>query len=319
MNIHNNYDILTLLGEGSFGSVKLGIDKLTKEKDAIKILEKKKFVDKEEEYLVKREIDILKKINHLNVIKTKKIYDDSENIYIIMEYCEKGELYNHIIKEICLSEKEASYFFYQLINGLEYIHKNGIVHRDLKSENLLINKNNILKIIDFGLSNYYDNKKLLSTPCGSLSYAAPEMIEGKEYDGIMADIWSTGIILYAMLCGCLPFDDDNNNILYEKIMKGQINYPDNLEEDAIDLIQKILVIEPKKRISIQNIKKHNFYQKGRKEFIKMYNNIIKKNKENIKIKEGITKNKRNYEIKINNITNNQKIINNLHINTYLII
>ena len=169
MNILNNYAILTFLGEGSFGSVKLARDKLTNEKVAIKILEKKKFVDKEEEYLVKREIDILKKLNHLNVIKTKNIFEDSENIYIIMEYCEKGELYNHIIEEICLNEKEASYYFYQLINGLEYLHKNGIVHRDLKSENLLINKNNILKIIDFGLSNYYDNRKLLSSRCGSPS------------------------------------------------------------------------------------------------------------------------------------------------------
>ena len=213
MNILNNYEILSFLGEGSFGSVKLGIDKSTNEKVAIKILEKKKFIEKKEEYLAKREIDILKNINHLNVIKTKKIFDDSENIYIIMEYCEKGELYDHIIEEICLNEKEAAYYFYQLINGLEYIHKNGIVHRDLKSENLLINKNNILKIIDFGLSNYYDSQKLLSTLCGSLSYAAPEMIKGKEYDGIMADIWSTGIILYAMLCGCLPFDDDNDDIL----------------------------------------------------------------------------------------------------------
>ena len=234
-----------------------------------------------------------------------------------MEYCEKGELYNHIIEEICLNEKEASYYFYQLINGLEYLHKNGIVHRDLKSENLLINKNNILKIIDFGLSNYYDNRKLLSSRCGSPSYAAPEVIEGKKYDGIMVDIWSTGIILYSMLCGCFPFNDDNKDILYEKIIKGHINYPDNLDEDAIDLIKKILVNEPKRRISLQNIKKHIFYQKGRKEFIKMYNNIIKTNKENIKSKtiEDTRRNHNNYRIKISNFTNNQRIINNLQMST----
>ena len=309
MNPIDNYDILTFLGEGTFGVVKLGVDKSTEEKVAIKIIEKKRILDKVDERHVKREIDILKKINHLNVIKTKKIFEDSENIYIIMEYCEKGELFDYIVKEICLSGKEASYYFYQLINGLENIHKKGLVHRDVKPENLLINKNNILKIIDFGLSNYYDGKKLLSTFCGSPSYTAPEMLTKEEYDGIMADIWSTGIVLYTMLCGCLPFEDEDKEILFKKIINGKIDYPDNLEEDAVDLMKKILIIDPKKRISIQNIKKHDFYQKGRKEFFKKHYNILKKSREKKREKNDQIK------YKVDNIIRNQKTINNLKIKT----
>ena len=274
MDVLQNFEILSFLGQGTFSVVKLGQDKKTKEKVAIKILEKKKILNKDDEIRVKKEIEILKKSNHINVIRAKKILEDSENIYIIMEYCEKGELFDHIVDEVCLDGKEASYYFYQLINGLESLHKNGIVHRDLKPENLLINKNNILKIIDFGLSNYYENNKFLSTPCGSPCYAAPEMLCGKNYDGISVDIWTTGIILYALLCGCLPFDNEDRNILYKKIMKGKISYPENLEKDAIDLIKKILVINPKERISIKNIKKHPFYQKGRREFIKMHPSLI---------------------------------------------
>ena len=274
MDVLQNFEILSFLGQGTFSVVKLGQDKKTKEKVAIKILEKKKILNKEDEIRIKREIEILRNSHHINVIRARKILEDSENIYIIMEYCEKGDLFEHIIDEVCLDEKEAAYYFYQLINGLESLHKNGIVHRDLKPENLLINKNNILKIIDFGLSNYYENNKFLSTPCGSPCYAAPEMLCGKNYDGISVDIWTTGIILYALLCGCLPFDNEDRNILYEKIMKGKITYPENLEEDALDLLKKILVINPKERISIKEIKKHPFYQKGRREFIKMHPSLI---------------------------------------------
>ena len=308
MDVLQNFEILSFLGQGTFSVVKLGQDKKTKEKVAIKILEKKKILDKEDEIRIKREIEILRNSHHINVIRARKILEDSENIYIIMEYCEKGDLFEHIVDEVCLDEKEAAYYFYQLINGLESLHKNGIVHRDLKPENLLINKNNILKIIDFGLSNYYENNKFLSTPCGSPCYAAPEMLCGKNYDGISVDIWTTGIILYALLCGCLPFDNEDRNILYKKIMKGKITYPENLEKDAIDLIKKILVINPKERISIKNIKKHPFYQKGRREFIKMHPSLIKttikkiesksvEKDKNIEKKESKDINKINEELK----------------------
>ena len=175
---------------------------------------------------------------------------------------------------ICLEEDEAAYYYYQLINGLENIHRHGMIHRDLKLENILIDKNNILKIIDFGLSNYYNKNNLLSTPCGSSCYAYPEMISGKKYDGIKIDIWSTGIILYIMICGFLPFDGENTDKMYDKILKCQVKFPDNLGDDSIDLIKKILVNKPEKRITIKEIKKHNFYLRGKKVFCRIHPNLV---------------------------------------------
>ena len=276
MSVLDNYEISSIIGEGTFGVVRLGKEKLTGEKVAIKILEKKKIVTKDDEERVEREIEILKKVNHINVIKTMKIITDKEKIYIIMEFCEKGELFNHIVEEQKLEEDEAAYFYYQLINGLECIHFNGVVHRDLKPENLLISKENILKIIDFGLSNYFSRENLLSTPCGSPCYASPEMVSGQKYDGFMIDIWSTGIILFAMLCGYLPFEDPDNEILFKKILKCEAEFPNDLSNDSVDLMKKIMVTNPKERITLNEIKNHNFYLKGKKCFEKMHPNLVQK-------------------------------------------
>ena len=274
MNILEEYEILSVIGEGTFGVVKLGKIKKTDEEVAIKILEKKKIVNKDDEERVEREIEILKKVHHINVIKMIKIDEDNENIYLIMEYCEKGELFNHIVEEQKLDEIEAAFYYYQLINGLECIHHNEIVHRDLKPENLLLSKGYILKIIDFGLSNYFNRTKLLSTPCGSPCYASPEMVSGKKYDGFMIDIWSTGIILYAMLCGYLPFEDPDNEILFQKILKCEAEFPDDLSYESVDLMKKIMVTNPKERITIPQIKEHPFYLKGKEKFKSLFPNLI---------------------------------------------
>lgn len=182
-----------------------------------------------------------------------------------MEYCEGGELFNYIVKKRRLNEDEASFFFYQIINGLEYIHSLGIVHRDLKPENLLLGKDQTLKIIDFGLSNYF-NKKLLITPCGSPCYASPEMVSGNHYNGFKIDVWSCGIILYAMLCGYLPFEDKDNEVLFKKILKCKLDFPSHLSSLSRDMIKKILVTDPDKRITIPEIKRHPFFLKGKEYF-----------------------------------------------------
>ena len=264
----SNYLIKYTLGEGTYGKVKLAIYIPTKEKVAIKILNKNKIINKENEIRLKREFDMSIKFNHPNVISVSEIFENKDSYFSVMEYCEGGELFTYITKNRYLIEEEAAFFYYQLICGLEYIHSLGIVHRDLKPENLLLTKDNILKIIDFGLSNYFqkNDKNLLSTPCGSPRYAPPEMVSGEKYDGFKADIWSTGIILFAMLCGYLPFEDKNIDALFKKIIECKIIYPKFLSKNALDLLKKILIKNVNKRITIDEIKKHQFYILGKEIF-----------------------------------------------------
>ena len=270
----SEYIIKETIGKGTFSIVKLGINKITKEKVAIKILKKNKIIHREDVERIEREISILKKLSHINVIKIYKINEDKEKYYIFMEYCENGELFHYIVERQRLTEEESSFFFYQLINGLEYIHSENIVHRDLKPENLLLGKHNILKIIDFGLSNFCEVDNFLETPCGSPCYASPEMVSGKKYNGHIIDIWSTGIILFAMMCGYLPFEDQDNDILFKKILKCKIKYPEYLSDIVVDLMKKILVREPEKRITLNEIKSHPFYLKGKILFSKKHPDLV---------------------------------------------
>ena len=274
------YQIEKTIGEGTFGKVKLGYHIPTGEKVSIKILEKDKIQDKEDLKRISREIKIIKLLNHPNIIKIYQIIEDSKNYYIIMEYAKGGELFDYIVRKKYLSEKESSILFYQLISAIEFIHKNKISHRDIKPENILLKNNLILSLIDFGLSiQYYDNQ-LLNTPCGSPCYAAPEMIMGKKYNGLFADLWSCGIVLYAMVCGYLPFEDKDNEKLYRKIINGKLNFPDRISFKCKDLIKKILCVNVKKRLNVLDIKNHpflefgkNFYQKEFKNFLLFGNHL----------------------------------------------
>ena len=169
------------IGEGNFGKVKLGVSKLSGEKFAIKIINKDQIKIKMKNKIF-RENEVITKFNHINVIFVFEIIEDLENYYIVMEYCKRGELFDYIVDHERLTEDEAAIFFYQLINGVEYIHSKGIAHRDLKPENLLLTKDKTLKIIDFGLSHEYDGIDLLKTKCGSPSYASPEILRGRPYD-----------------------------------------------------------------------------------------------------------------------------------------
>ena len=316
-----NYLIKRTLGQGTFGKVKLGIYLPSQEKVAIKILEKDRIVERDDEIRVKREFDMLALFNHPNVILVAEIFESPNAFFSVMEYCEGGELFNFIVKNRRLSEDEAAYFYYQLINGLEYLHSLGIVHRDLKPENLLLTKDHLLKIIDFGLSNYFHKgqKELLVTPCGSPCYASPEMVAGKKYNGFKIDIWSTGIILYAMLCGYLPFEDKDNELLFEKILECKLEFPRYITKNSKDLIEKILVTDPDKRIGIPEIKNHPFFIRGKELFEQEFsicqnevdekelnvdidiNNILDtpllKDEENIVVKDEKPKEKSKNEIK----------------------
>jgi len=172
--------------------------------------------------MITREIKILKKIRHPNIIQLYQIIETNDDLYLIMEHANAGELFEYIVKHGRVDNVNSALFFKMILDGVEYLHKNGVCHRDLKPENLLLEKHtNCLKIIDFGLSNMYGTGEGLKTACGSPCYAAPEMIAGKTYNGLQVDIWSCGVILYAMICGYLPFEDPDTNKLYTKIMKGE--------------------------------------------------------------------------------------------------
>ena len=178
-----------------------------------------------------------------------------------MEYVSGGELFDFIVKNQRVKEPLACKFFHQIIAGVEYLHKLNIVHRDLKPENLLIDHNQNIKIVDFGLSNTYKTGETLKTACGSPCYAAPEMIAGQRYHGSQVDIWSCGVILFALICGYLPFEDPNTANLYKKILNGDYTIPKSPSDEAKDLIRNILQTKPEIRYRVQDIRKHAWYQK----------------------------------------------------------
>ncbi|EGR27300.1 protein kinase domain protein, partial [Ichthyophthirius multifiliis] len=255
-----NKNIDKTIGEGTFGKVKLGIHIETNEKVAIKILEKNKIIEQADVERVAREILILKMLRHPNIIQLYEIIETPKQLYLIMEYASGGELFDYIVANQRINEKESCKYIQQILSGVEYLHNLNITHRDLKPENLLLDYKKNIKIVDFGLSNIYKNKELLKTACGSPCYAAPEMIAGQKYEGLSVDIWSTGIIMFALICGYLPFEDSNTSILYKKIMAGEFQIPRFVSNEGKDLLKQILNIDPQKRIKIENIRKHIWYQ-----------------------------------------------------------
>ena len=303
-NILNEYQIKETIGKGTFSKVKLGINKSTGEKVAIKILEKRKIKTNSDRIRVQRELTILKKINHINIVKIFKTKEDQENVYIVMEFIDY-DLFLHIVNNKRLEEKEAALYYFQLISGLEYIHSLNIVHRDLKPENLLLTKRRVLKIIDFGLSNFFFGEELLLTPCGSPSYTPPEMIKGYKYNGFAVDIWTTGIIL----CGYLPFEENDTKALFKKIIKCKVIYPKYVSSNAQNLLRRILVPNPDKRITINEIKKFPFFLEGKDIFYKRYPDLVDKleNWNNAKINKNYSFN----STYINNNVNSQNDIKDI--------
>ena len=247
------------LGEGAFAKVRLATQIHIKEKCAIKIVDKRLLDDEKDIQRLCKEIKILKNIRHKNIVQLFDIMESKTNLYFVMEYCKGGELFDYIVKNKRLNEKVACNFFQQIINGVEYLHKQGIIHRDLKPENLLLDYKNQIKISDFGLSTFYTKNNFLQTACGTPSYAPPEMLDGQQYNGEASDIWSCGIILYAMLCGTLPFTESKEEIIVKKIKSHDYIIPNYLSQYAQDILNKILKINPEERLTINDIKKHPWF------------------------------------------------------------
>mmetsp|Transcript_24326 Transcript_24326/g.75086 ORF Transcript_24326/g.75086 Transcript_24326/m.75086 type:complete len:727 (+) Transcript_24326:63-2243(+) len=209
---------------------------------------------------VKREINILQRCTHPHIIRLYEVIDTPTDIFVVMEYVSNGELFDYIVSKGRLAPDEARHFFHQIISGVEYCHYHQIVHRDLKPENLLLDADNNIKIADFGLSNVMRDGEFLRTSCGSPNYAAPEVISGHLYAGPEVDVWSCGVILYALLCGSLPFDDESIPNLFKKIKSGMYSLPSHLSQLARDLIPRMLVVDPMKRINVPEVRQHAWFQ-----------------------------------------------------------
>ena len=256
-----DYVLLGEIGTGTFSKVAKAFHIITDQEVAVKILQKDKIKDNIDIERILREIEILKKVIHPNICQLYETYSTVHNFYLMIEHITGGDLFDYITDNNYLSETLSCKFFRQLISVIEYLNELGISHRDIKPENILLDENHQnIKLIDFGLSNYFSEKKLLKSSCGSPCYASPEMLSGKPYLGITTDLWSAGVVLYSMLVGSLPFDDQELYELYKQIKLGKFYLPSTLSLEAIDLLKRILNVDPKKRIGLEGIKEHKWFQ-----------------------------------------------------------
>ncbi|KAF9435765.1 hypothetical protein BGZ76_005574 [Entomortierella beljakovae] len=249
------------LGKGSSGCVKLARHRKTNEQVAVKIISKASLANKAAVHRgIEREIAIMKLINHPHVIRLYDVYETEKELFLVMEYVSGGELFEYLVNKGRLDEAEALRFFQQIIVGLAFCHKRKICHRDLKPENLLLDDRMNVKIADFGMASLQKTGRLLETSCGSPHYASPEVVTGLKYDGSSSDIWSCGIILYALLTGHLPFDDENIRQLLSKVKAGKFYMPTDISPGARDLISRMLTVNPKRRITMQGVMMHPWFR-----------------------------------------------------------
>ena len=252
------YKIIRTLGEGSFGKVKLAVHQITGQQVAFKIINRKKLVTRDMAGRIEREIQYLQLLRHPHIIKLFTVITTVSEIIMVLEYA-GTELFDYIVSNGKCTEDKARRFFQQIVCAVEYCHRHKIVHRDLKPENLLLDSHLNVKIADFGLSNIMTDGNFLKTSCGSPNYAAPEVISGKLYAGPEVDVWSCGVILYVLLVGRLPFDDEYIPTLFRKIAAGHFYLPPYLSSGAQRLIKRMLVVSPVQRITVAEIRQDPWF------------------------------------------------------------
>uniref|UniRef100_H2YPH6 MAP/microtubule affinity-regulating kinase 3 n=1 Tax=Ciona savignyi TaxID=51511 RepID=H2YPH6_CIOSA len=240
------YRILKTIGKGNFAKVKLARHVLTGREVAIKIIDKKQLNPSSLQKLF-REVRIMKHLDHPNIVKLYEVIENSKQLLLVMEYANGGEVFDYLVAHGRMKEKEARAKFRQIVSSVQYLHSKKIVHRDLKAENLLLDADMNIKIADFGFSNEFTPGHKLDTFCGSPPYAAPELFQGKKYDGPEVDVWSLGVILYTLVSGSLPFDGQNLKELRERVLRGKYRIPFYMSTDCEHLLRKFLVLNPTKR------------------------------------------------------------------------
>lgn len=257
-----NYSLEEELGSGSSGVVWRAIHIPTRTNVAVKVLSKSKMHDETSIIRFQRELSLMRQMSTKGLIA--ELYEVLENecyIFLVMEFIEKGNFLDYVNRKGRLDETDARMFFAQMIYAVHVLHKNNIIHRDLKCENILVDINENIRLIDFGLSNQSQSQSnnLFQTACGSPAYASPEMIKGEQYT-YKSDVWSAGIVLYAIAVGYLPYDDDNVQKQLQKIIYSDVQYPAHMSDNLVDLLTKMLEKDPKKRISVEEIFSHKWLE-----------------------------------------------------------
>ncbi|XP_026879671.2 serine/threonine-protein kinase MARK2 isoform X7 [Electrophorus electricus] len=260
-----NYRLLKTIGKGNFAKVKLARHVLTGKEVAVKIIDKTQLNSSSLQKLF-REVRIMKLLNHPNIVKLFEVIETEKTLYLVMEYASGGEVFDYLVAHGRMKEKEARAKFRQIVSAVQYCHQKCIVHRDLKAENLLLDADMNIKIADFGFSNEFTLGNKLDTFCGSPPYAAPELFQGKKYDGPEVDVWSLGVILYTLVSGSLPFDGQNLKELRERVLRGKYRIPFYMSTDCENLLKKFLILNPTKRGSLeQQIMKDRWMNVGYEE------------------------------------------------------
>ncbi|KAG1940541.1 serine/threonine-protein kinase MARK2 [Pimephales promelas] len=255
------YRLLKTIGKGNFAKVKLAKHVLTSKEVAVKIIDKTQLNSSSLQKLF-REVRIMKVLNHPNIVKLFEVIETEKTLYLVMEYASGGEVFDYLVAHGRMKEKEARAKFRQIVSAVQYCHQKCIVHRDLKAENLLLDADMNIKIADFGFSNEFTLGNKLDTFCGSPPYAAPELFQGKKYDGPEVDVWSLGVILYTLVSGSLPFDGQNLKELRERVLRGKYRIPFYMSTDCENLLKKFLILNPTKRGSLEQIMKDRWMNVG---------------------------------------------------------
>eukprot|EP01064_Diplonema_japonicum_P015978 TRINITY_DN2401_c0_g1_i3.p1 TRINITY_DN2401_c0_g1~~TRINITY_DN2401_c0_g1_i3.p1 ORF type:complete len:558 (+),score=129.19 TRINITY_DN2401_c0_g1_i3:95-1768(+) len=262
-----DYILGSTLGSGAYAKVKKAVHGPTKKTYAIKIINCAKYKSKDREEWLRREVAVLRKLDHPNIMKLFDVMQQGDKMHLVLEYVNGGELLEVIAKVKRLFEDEARHYFHQLMSGVAYMHSLGIVHRDLKPENILVTDKKVLKIADFGLSNIVPQDKssefqLMSTIVGSPDYCAPEVVQEKNYDGFKADVYSCGTILYTMVSGSRPFEAKDEEATLQKVAAGIFIVPRHVSKDCDSLINGMMEMDPDKRMSVKKVLAHPWFTVG---------------------------------------------------------